>query len=69
MTNTNFSPSKVTLARANGQAHLDAMKEKNAAIRARAGLEGNRIVKLKPLSEATQAKIDAAVASGRFGRK
>lgn len=58
------SPSKVTLARANAQAKIDSMKEKNAAIRAQMGLTGNQLVKIKPLSAELKAKLDA-----KYGKK
>jgi hypothetical protein len=64
MANTQFSPSKVTLVRANAQAKIDSMKEKSAAIRSEMGLEGKQLVKVKPMSAETQAKVEA-----RHGKK
>jgi len=69
MANNTFSPSKVTLARATGQAKLDARKQQNAEIRATMGLEGNKITKLKPLSEERMAKIAAFHANRLTSRK
>jgi hypothetical protein len=59
------TPSSVTLARANGQAKIDSMKEKSAAIRAQLGLSGKQVFKLKPLSDSVKAKI----ANSKYGKK
>lgn len=64
MANTQFSPSKVTLVRANAQAKIDSMKEKSAAIRAQMGLEGKQIMKVKPMSAELLSKVEA-----RHGKK
>ena len=69
MNNSHYSPSRVALFRANAKTEWDAQKEKKAAIRAAAGLTGNQLIKLKPLSEELTAKIAAFHASGRFGRQ
>lgn len=59
------SPSKVQLVRATAQANMDSMRERSAAIRAKAGLEGKQLIKLKPLSEERKASI----ASSKYSRK
>jgi len=64
MANTQFSPSKVTLARATAQTKIDSMKEKSAAIRAELGLEGKQLVKVKPMSAELLSKLEA-----RYGKK
>jgi hypothetical protein len=69
MATITMSPSKITLLRAQGVEKLNSVRQKNADMRATMGLEGNKIIKLKPLSDETKAKIEAFHASGRFGSK